>query len=48
MLAERVKDLLGRSEAGGEVVVQGWLRTVRHGKGVSFLDLSDGSCFAGM
>jgi asparaginyl-tRNA synthetase len=30
------------------VVVQGWLRTVRHGKGVSFLDLSDGSCFAGI
>jgi len=30
---------------GTEVTVEGWLRTARHGKGVSFLAVSDGSCF---
>jgi asparaginyl-tRNA synthetase len=45
---ERVAALLARERAGGEVQVQGWLRTVRHAKGVSFLELSDGSCFAGI
>jgi asparaginyl-tRNA synthetase len=46
--AESVRALLARQRAGGEVLVQGWVRTVRHGKGVSFLELSDGSCFAGI
>jgi len=40
--------MLAREEAGGRAVVRGWLRTVRHGKGVSFLDVSDGSCMEGM
>jgi asparaginyl-tRNA synthetase len=44
--AERVVDLQARSEAGGEVRVRGWLRTARHAKNVSFLEISDGSCFA--
>jgi asparaginyl-tRNA synthetase len=30
------------------VSVRGWVRTVRHSKGVSFLEISDGSCFAGL
>ncbi len=30
------------------MVVRGWLKTARHGKGVSFLEVSDGSCFAGI
>ncbi|MBW2279742.1 MAG: asparagine--tRNA ligase [Deltaproteobacteria bacterium] len=38
--------LAGRAEA--EVTVQGWLRSARHGKGVSFLDLYDGSSFDGL
>jgi asparaginyl-tRNA synthetase len=29
-------------------VARGWVRTARHGKGVSFLELSDGSCLAGL
>ena len=45
---ESIKRLLAREGAGGEAVVRGWLRTVRHGKGVSFLDVSDGSCLAGL
>jgi len=44
----RVRDLLERGEAGAEVEAVGWLRSARHGKEVSFLDLSDGSCLAGL
>jgi asparaginyl-tRNA synthetase len=47
-MLETVKQLLGRASPGGEVVVRGWVRTARHGKGVSFLEVSDGSCFAGI
>jgi asparaginyl-tRNA synthetase len=43
-----VRALLARERSGGEATVQGWLRTVRHGKEVSFLEVSDGSCFAGL
>ncbi|MGH0036715.1 MAG: asparagine--tRNA ligase [Myxococcota bacterium] len=45
---ESVRDLLARDGAGGRVVVRGWLRTVRHSKNVSFLELNDGSCFSGI
>jgi asparaginyl-tRNA synthetase len=44
----RVADLLRREAPGGRVRVQGWLRTARHSKGVSFLDVTDGSCLAGI
>jgi asparaginyl-tRNA synthetase len=47
-VAESVRDLLAREVAGGRVSVQGWLRTARHSKNVSFLEISDGSCFAGL
>jgi asparaginyl-tRNA synthetase len=48
MAVESIRSMLGRPTAGGTGVVEGWLRTVRHGKEVSFLDVSDGSCMAGM
>ena len=48
MSASRVRELLERGEPGAEVEVAGWLRSARHGKQVSFLDLSDGSCLAGL
>lgn len=44
----RIAELLERSSAGGSVRVQGWLKTARHGKGVSFLEIGDGSCMAGI
>ena len=44
----RVRDLLGRTAAGGEVVVRGWLKTARHAKERSFLEVTDGSCLAGI
>ena len=46
--ATRIAELLAREAPGGRVTVRGWLRTARHGKGVSFLDVSDGSCLAGL
>ncbi|HET6603658.1 MAG TPA: OB-fold nucleic acid binding domain-containing protein, partial [Xanthomonadaceae bacterium] len=39
--------LAGRMPAGGEVTVRGWVRTRRDSKaGLSFVNVSDGSCFA--
>lgn len=39
--------LAGNVAAGGEVTVQGWVRTRRDSKnGLSFVNVSDGSCFA--
>jgi len=39
--------LAGRILVGGEVTVQGWVRTRRDSKaGLSFVNVSDGSCFA--
>ena len=40
-------ELAGKVPAGGEVTVRGWVRTRRDSKaGLSFVNLSDGSCFA--
>ncbi|GAB2519918.1 asparagine--tRNA ligase [Lysobacter humi (ex Lee et al. 2017)] len=39
--------LAGRVPVGGEVTVRGWVRTRRDSKaGLSFVNVSDGSCFA--
>ena len=39
--------LAGKMPAGGEVTVRGWVRTRRDSKaGLSFVNVSDGSCFA--
>ncbi len=48
MRPERIRDLLARTCAGGEAAVEGWLRTARHAKGRSFLEVVDGSCLAGL
>lgn len=45
-MTERIKQLLARPEAGGEVTLEGWIKTARHSKTVSFLAMNDGSCFA--
>ncbi|QDU64133.1 Asparagine--tRNA ligase [Planctomycetes bacterium Pan216] len=39
----RINELLQRPEAGGEVTIHGWVRTCRHSKGFSFLEINDGS-----
>jgi asparaginyl-tRNA synthetase len=46
--AESVRSILARARAGGPLRVEGWLRTARHAKEVSFLELGDGSCFASL
>ena len=48
MPRQMIKDLLsGRVEPGSAVTVKGWIRTRRDSKaGISFLNVSDGSCFA--
>ena len=48
MAKTRIKDLLDGGVADTDVTVEGWLRTVRHSKNVSFLDVSDGSCMSGI
>ena len=41
------KALSGDIDAGSQVTVRGWVRTRRDSKaGLSFVNLSDGSCFA--
>ncbi len=46
--SQSVREILARDSAGGVVTLRGWVRTARHSKGVSFLEVSDGSCFAGL
>ncbi|HSU19650.1 MAG TPA: OB-fold nucleic acid binding domain-containing protein, partial [Acidobacteriaceae bacterium] len=48
MLPPTIRELLsGAAEPGSTVTVQGWVRTRRSSKaGVSFINVSDGSCFA--
>jgi asparaginyl-tRNA synthetase len=47
MTSLTIKDILAcRAEFGAEVTVEGWVRTRRDSKaGLSFLQVSDGSCF---
>ena len=43
MRRTKIKDVLGRESAGGEVLIQGWVKTRRSSKGVSFIQVNDGS-----
>ncbi len=45
---DKIKSILAREKSGGSVTVKGWLKTARHSKGLSFLEVSDGSCFSGI
>jgi len=45
MQRTRIKDILAR-DAGGPVLLKGWVRTRRDAKGFSFLEINDGSCLA--
>ena len=44
METSSIRSLLARAP-GGAVRIEGWLRTARHAKDLSFLAVSDGSCF---
>ena len=43
MKSDRIKEILGRPSAGVTVTVNGWVRTVRHSKGFSFVEINDGT-----
>ena len=43
MMRTRIEDILSQDSAGGEVLAQGWVKTRRSSKAVSFLQISDGS-----
>ena len=43
MQRTKVKDILSRETAGGDVLVQGWVKTRRTSKSVSFIQVNDGS-----
>jgi asparaginyl-tRNA synthetase len=45
---QSVRAILALESAGRVVTLRGWVRTARHSKGVSFLEVNDGSCFAGL
>jgi asparaginyl-tRNA synthetase len=45
MQRTRIIDILAK-EAGGPVLLKGWVRTRRDAKGFSFLEINDGSCLA--
>ncbi|HEY6839288.1 MAG TPA: asparagine--tRNA ligase [Geobacteraceae bacterium] len=44
----RIREALSALQAGSEVEVCGWLRTLRVGKDVAFLAVNDGSCFSSL
>ena len=43
MRRSRIKELLDRESAGGQVLVQGWVKTRRSSKAVTFLQVNDGT-----
>ncbi len=45
---ESVREILAREAAGGRARVRGWVRSARHAKALTFLEVSDGSCTAGL
>ncbi|PLY01223.1 MAG: asparagine--tRNA ligase, partial [Desulfuromonas sp.] len=41
-----IRQVLAAAQPQAEVCVKGWVRSLRRGKGVAFVALNDGSCFA--
>jgi asparaginyl-tRNA synthetase len=48
MKLEKVRNILAREKAGGQVVTAGWVRSARLSQNVAFVDLTDGSTPAGL
>ncbi len=44
----KIKEVLAAGKVGSELVVKGWVRSVRVGKNVTFIALNDGSCLASL
>ena len=43
MLRTKIREILDRDSAGGDVLVQGWVKTRRSSRNVAFLQINDGS-----
>ncbi len=43
MQRSKIKDIFSRGQAGGDVLVQGWVKTRRSSKAVTFIQITDGS-----
>lgn len=44
----KIKEVLETGKSGTEMIVKGWVRTVRVGKNVTFIALNDGSCMTSL
>ncbi|MBU0505222.1 MAG: asparagine--tRNA ligase [bacterium] len=45
---QSIKNIFTEKPLEKSVLIKGWLRTARHSKGLSFLEVNDGSCFSGL
>ena len=43
MQRSKIKDIFAQGKAGGDVLVQGWVKTRRSSKSVTFVQITDGS-----
>ena len=43
MQRSKIKEIFNREQSGGEVLVQGWVKTRRSSKSVTFIQITDGS-----
>ena len=44
----RIRDILHNGEPGQRTTIQGWVRTKREAKGLTFVEVNDGSSMAGL
>lgn len=44
----RIRDILHAGEPGQRTTIQGWVRTKREAKGITFVEVNDGSSMAGL
>lgn len=47
-MTQRIRDILEMDAHGQEITVQGWVKTKRDSKNVTFLEVTDGSAFRGI
>jgi len=43
MQRSKIKDIFAQEQAGGDILIQGWVKTRRSSKSVTFLQITDGS-----
>jgi len=47
-MSQRVRDILNTEASGQSIIIQGWVKTKRESKNISFLEVTDGSSFRGI